>query len=80
MAEPDDYRITSVVFGERWLEVSFYESRDETPDVIDVKQRLIRPSLFKEEIESVLEGLSDILDRAAVHRRNPVTSFQRPAE
>lgn len=80
MAERDDYRITSVVFGERWLEISFYETRDETTDVIDVKQRLIRPTLFKDEIDGVLEGLADLLDRAAIHRRNPVTTFQRTVE
>jgi len=77
MTEASDYRITSVVFGERWLEISFYESRDESPDVIDVKQRLIKPSLFPEALERVLEDLTEILDGAAVHRRNPATQFRR---
>lgn len=71
MAEDDDYKVTSVVFGENWVEISFYETREESPDVIDVKQRLIRPSLFPDEVESIHAILTDMLDRAAIHRRNP---------
>lgn len=71
-------RITSVVFGERWLEISFYEEQDESPDVIDVKQRLIKPGLFAEEVDRITEALQDLLDRAAIHRRNPPATFSNP--
>lgn len=74
--DEDGYKVTSVVFGEHWVEISFYESQDETPDVIDVKQRLIKPTLFPDEVEAILAQLTDLLDRAAIHRRNPVKQFR----
>lgn len=73
----EDYKITSVVFGEHWTEISFYETRDESPEVIDVKQRLIKPSLFPDSLESIHGLLADMLDQAAIHRRNPVSEFRR---
>jgi hypothetical protein len=72
------YKITSVIFGDEMLEVGFFEQHEQSPDVIDVKQRLIRSDLFSNEIEAILDDLADILDKAAIHRRNPVQQFRNP--
>lgn len=73
-------RILSVVFGEEWTEVSWVEERDESDDVVDIHQRLIKPYLFKDEVDEVKESISDLLDQAAVHRRNPTPSYSRRLE
>jgi hypothetical protein len=51
----DDLTITSVVFGEKWIEIGFYESRDQSSDVIDLKQRLINPRLFPEDLAPFID-------------------------
>jgi hypothetical protein len=66
----------SVTFGEEWIEISFTEQRDFSDDVIDLKTRLISPKLFADEVEDILDSLTDLLDRAAIHRRNPVQKFR----
>lgn len=73
-------RILSVVFGEEWTEVSWVEEKDESDDVVDIHQRLIRPHLFKEEVEEIKESINELLDEAAVHRRNPAQHYSRRLE
>jgi hypothetical protein len=72
----DDLTITSVVFGEKWIEIGFYESRDQSSDVIDLKQRLINPRLFPEDLARILDDLQGMLDQSAIHRRSPPASFR----
>lgn len=72
MGEPaNEYHIQAVRFEEESLEISFYETRHLSDDVMTLQQMLIRPTLFVDEINSIKEDIADILDRAYIHRRNP---------
>ena len=70
-------RILSIVFGEQWTEISYVEEKDDTDDVVDVRQRLIGPHLFTDEVEELKESIEELLDKAALHRRNPAQTFTR---
>ena len=70
-------RVLSIMFGEQWVEISFIEERDESDDVIDIKQRLISPSLFLSEITDIQDSVTELLDRASLHRRNPTQHYSR---
>lgn len=73
-----EYRISAVTFGDQWVEISYYETRDVSEDVVDLKQRLISPRLFPDHFAAIITSLGDVLDEAAIHRRNPAPSFTAP--
>lgn len=71
MNSDPDIQIMSVTFGDQWLEINFTEDREVSDEVVDIRSRLISPELFQERIQYVKEMLTDILDEADIHRRNP---------
>lgn len=65
----NEYHIQGAGFSDQLLEITFYESRDISPQVKTIKTQLIDPVLYSDEIASILEDLADLLDRSFVHRR-----------
>lgn len=65
----NEYHIQGAGFSDQLLEITFYESRDISPQVKTIKTQLIDPVLYSDEIASILEDLGDLLDRSFVHRR-----------
>lgn len=78
MEDGNSYRILSVNFSEEWVEITFLEQREQSDDVREVRSRAIRPRLFQAQVDELLDSLTELVDDAAVHRRNPVASFRRP--
>lgn len=79
MAElANEYKISAVTLGDQWIEIAYYETKDVSEDVVDLKQRMINPRKFPDQVQALTLLLGELLDEAAILRRNPPPSFTAP--
>jgi hypothetical protein len=73
----DPYEIQSFILGDTWLEINFVDKADVSADkrVVDVRQRLVDKDLVPEQVEILVQTLTDILEYAHAYRRNPRQTF-----
>jgi hypothetical protein len=71
------YRVLNIAFGEEFCEIQYVETRDETPDVVTIRQQLIRTSRVEDEVMVLQALITDLIDSSEVMKRNPPESFTR---
>jgi hypothetical protein len=72
-----EYQILSLLFNDRFVEVQYVDEDLNTEDVAEVRTKLLNPAAFKQEVGTIVNLLSDLIDKADVHRRNPPQSYSR---
>lgn len=73
----DEIGIQSIAFGDRAIEVSYTEPRDQVPQVAMIRTIAIDLSLVEEEVADILDTCRQAVDRALVFVRNPEEKMKR---
>ncbi len=74
---PDTVTILQVGFGDRWIEISWHDALDSTARSVQYHQDQIDPTLVPEQLSDVMDSLKEMLETAAIERRDPPKSFTK---
>lgn len=69
--------ILSVTFGDRWIELTWNDAVDASARSMQIHQDLIDPNLVPDQLGEVMESLKEMLEVAAVERRDPPREFSK---
>jgi hypothetical protein len=66
-------QVQQVIFGERMVEITYTEPRDQAADgtVLMVRSIAVDMGIFEEDIADLLDTVTQIVDNALVRVRNP---------
>ena len=67
----NDPIVNSIVFGDRMIEISYQEPRDQTAQVMMVRTLAIDNLAVPDEMGELLDAVRQLLDAALVLARNP---------
>lgn len=70
-------QIHSVEVNERYLAITFTDSNDVVKGVADTTTRVIATEMFPDDIAEIIDSLQQLVDEAAVVKRNPPDRLSR---
>lgn len=75
MLEDDELVITQVGFGDGVLEISFFETRDQSENAGLMKSLVLNPANFKSLVGDIMSDLKELVDAGLLEIRNPSQSL-----